>query len=146
MADVSDGAVPAGVLGGRLLELFGEERFAELAGELSDVVGRPHPPRPMYSDVVEWILFSILVVAEERMGRLAENETFVVGVHTSDGEPVETESLSAPLSTIVRCVEALFDADFDELSALLDDAEHMDRESRLEIILAALSWLDSTLA
>lgn len=145
MADVSDDAVPAAVVGGRLLELFSEERFAELAGELSRVVGQLHASPPVYSSVVEWILLSINAVVEERIGRPCDNEVFVLGIRTAGGTVVSPEALPFPLSTVAQCVEALFDRDMERFSGLLYDTADEDRLTRIEVVLDALAWLDGAL-
>ncbi|MGW5151931.1 hypothetical protein [Rhodococcus koreensis] len=138
---------PAAALGGRLLQLVGDRDAARFSGEISRVCTELHPAggRPVYGDVLAWVVEATVGVVIARLGGAGPEETLILDVRVADGRYVDGEALPASERWVLRTVSAFLAEDVVAGERSLTAAEQFDIALRAEILADALIWLDFVL-
>ncbi|MDF3313489.1 hypothetical protein P3H15_52325 [Rhodococcus sp. T2V] len=138
---------PAATLGGRLLQLVGDRDAARFSREVSRVCAELHPPgrRPVYGDVLAWVVEATAGVIIARLGGTGPEQTSILDVRFADGRYVDGEALPASERWVLRTVSAFLAEDVVAGERSLTAAEQFDIALRAEILADALIWLDLVL-
>ncbi|MGV9870524.1 hypothetical protein [Rhodococcus koreensis] len=139
---------PAATFGGRLLQLVGDRDAARFSREISRVCAELHPTggRPVYGDVLAWVVDATVGVIIARLGGAGPEETLILDVRFTDGRRyVAGEALSVSERWVLRTVSAFLAEDVVAGEKSLTAAEQFDITLRAEILADALIWLDFVL-
>ncbi|MFE5703656.1 hypothetical protein, partial [Rhodococcus koreensis] len=131
----------------RLLQLVGDRNAAGFSCEISRVCAELHPTggRPVYGDVLAWVVDATAGVIVARLGAAGPDESLILDVRFTDGRYVDGDVLPASERWVLRTVSALLAEDVVEGERSLTAAEQFDIALRAEILADALIWLDFVL-
>jgi hypothetical protein len=137
----------AAALGGRLLQLVGDRDAAHFSCEVSRVCTELHPSgsRPVYGDVLAWVVDATVGVIIARLGAAGPGETLILDVRFTEGRYVVSEALPASERWVLSTVSAFLAEDLVAGERSLTAAEQFDATLRAEILADALIWLDFVL-
>ncbi|MFC9359563.1 hypothetical protein ACFTZB_23730 [Rhodococcus sp. NPDC057014] len=137
----------AAALGGRLLQLVGDRDAGRLSCEVSRVCAELHPTggRPVYGDVLAWVVEATVGVVTARLGGAGPEETLILDVRFAEGRYDDGDALPPSERWVLRTVSAFLAEDLVEGERSLTAAEQFDITLRAEILADALIWLDLAL-
>ncbi|MFC9835464.1 hypothetical protein ACFVKB_16780 [Rhodococcus sp. NPDC127530] len=137
----------AAALGGRLVQLVGDRDAARVSCEISRLCAEPHPVggRPVYGDVLAWVVDAIVGVVSARLGAAGPGERFILDLRFTDGRYVDVDALPASARWVLRTVSAFLAEDVAEGERSLTAAEQFDLTMRAETLADAIIWLDFVL-
>ena len=132
------------------MQLVGDRDAAQFSGEVSRVCAELHPPgrRPVYGDVLAWVVDATAGVIIARLGGAGPEQTLILDVRFADGRYVDGDdgdALPASERWVLRTVSAFLAEDVVEGERSLTAAEQFDIALRAEILADALIWLDFVL-
>ncbi|MFE7423688.1 hypothetical protein [Rhodococcus sp. NPDC057529] len=126
----------------------GDRDAARFSREVSRVCADLHPTvgRPVYGDVLAWVVDATVGVIIARLGATGPEQTLILDVRFTDGRRyVHGDALPASERWVLGTVSAFLAEDVVEGEKSLTAAEQFDITLRAEILADALIWLDFVL-